>query len=325
MKTILVTGGNGFIGNNFVRYILEHTDMQVINIDKLTYAGVSPHPQTPRYKFHQLDICDEALLNILRLEKPDFIVNFAAETHVDRSIEFPDEFVQTNVMGTYNLLKCLKRYRETNEFKFVHISTDEVFGQLTHDSPAFTENTPYNPSSPYSATKASSDHLVRAFNHTYGLPAMITNCSNNYGSYQYPEKFIPVVILKAHLNKQIPIYGTGLNIRDWLYVTDHCAAIYQVLLNGEDGRSYNVGGNSERNNLEVVTEILRIMKKPQSLISFVEDRKGHDFRYAMDISRIKNELNWSPSFSFESGLEKTVTWYINNLDWVNSCVNLESF
>lgn len=322
---ILVTGGNGFIGSNFIRYILEHTDLDIVNVDILTYAGVAPHPQDKRYTFYQADIGYSEIVDILHKEQPDYIVNFAAETHVDRSIEFPDAFVETNIFGTYNLLRCLKVYHETKDFRFVHISTDEVFGSLSNDDPAFTEVTPYDPRSPYSSTKASSDHLVRAFHHTYGLPAIITNCSNNYGPYQFPEKFIPVVILKVYLNKQIPVYGTGLNVRDWLYVQDHCSAIYTVLINGKNGSSYNIGGNSERNNLDVAHHILKIMNKPSSLVSFVEDRKGHDFRYAMNITRINTELGWSPSVTFEMGLERTVKWYLNNLEWVTSCVDLESF
>ncbi len=322
---ILVTGGNGFIGSNFIRYVLDNTDLEVVNLDILTYAGVAPHPKDARYTFYQASIGYSEVIDILTKEKPHYIVNFAAETHVDRSIEFPDAFVETNVFGTYNLLRCLKTYHETNDFRFVHISTDEVFGSLSHDDPAFTEITPYDPRSPYSATKASSDHLVRAFQHTYGLPAIITNCSNNYGPYQYPEKFIPVVVLKAYLDKSIPVYGTGSNIRDWLYVEDHCRAIYKVLIEGKNGSSYNIGGNAERNNLDVAKQILQIMGKPESLVSFVEDRKGHDFRYAMDITRINTELGWSPSVNFTQGLEKTVNWYLNNLEWVTSCVDLESF
>lgn len=322
---ILVTGGNGFIGSNFVRYILENTDLDVVNIDKLTYAARAPHPQDTRYNFYQADIGYNEITDILIKEQPDYIVNFAAETHVDRSIEFPDTFVETNIFGTYNLLRCLKKYRETKDFRFIHVSTDEVFGQLTLSDEAFKETTPYAPNSPYSATKASSDHLVRAFHHTYGLPAIITNCSNNYGPHQFPEKFMPVIILRAYLNKTIPVYGNGMNIRDWLYVTDHCDAIYKVLLNGANGRSYNIGGNEERTNLDVVRSILDIMGKPDHTIDFVTDRKGHDFRYAMDITRINSELKWTPSVSFEVGLEKTVKWYLNNLDWVRSCVNLESF
>lgn len=322
---ILVTGGNGFIGSNFVHYILEHTELDIVNIDKLTYAARAPHPQNPRYTFYQADIGYEAIVDILLKEQPDYIVNFAAETHVDRSIEFPDTFVETNIFGTYNLLRCLKKYYEMKEFRFIHVSTDEVFGQLTLSDEPFKETTPYAPNSPYSATKASSDHLVRSFHHTYGLPAIITNCSNNYGPHQFPEKFMPVIILRAYMDKTIPVYGNGLNVRDWLYVTDHCDAIYNVLLNGKNGRSYNIGGNAERTNIDVVRSILNIMGKPDHTIEFVKDRKGHDFRYAMDITRINNELGWTPSVPFEVGLQQTVTWYLNNLDWVKTCVDLESF
>jgi len=321
----MVTGGNGFIGSNFIQYLLTSTDAEIVNVDLLTYAGVSPHPKSHRYTFYQMDIGYDEVYDILIKHQPDYIVNFAAETHVDRSIEFPDAFVQTNVFGTYNLLRCLSKYHETNNFKFIHVSTDEVFGALSLTDTPFTETTAYDPRSPYSATKASSDHLVRAFHHTYGLPAIVTNCSNNYGPKQFPEKFIPVVILKAHLNKNIPVYGTGKNIRDWLYVTDHCEALLQVMLKGAIGSSYNIGGKSEYDNLTVVNKILAIMQKSESLISFVEDRKGHDFRYAMDISKIENELWWSPKITFNMGLERTVEWYLNNLNWIKSCVNLESF
>lgn len=323
---VLVTGGCGFIGSNFVEYILNTTDWEVINVDLLTYAGVTPHPKSSRYTFYQADIAYPEMYDILVRHSPDYIVNFAAETHVDRSISFPDPFVQTNVFGTYKLLCSLIEYHKVkSDFKFIHISTDEVFGQLNISDEPFKETTPYSPNSPYSATKASSDHLVRAFHHTYRLPAIITNCSNNYGPHQFPEKFIPVVILRAYLDKTIPVYGNGLNIRDWLYVTDHCDAIYNVLVNGKNGRSYNIGGNAEHSNLDVVRSILNIMGKPDHTIDFVTDRKGHDFRYAMDITRINTELGWSPSVSFEVGLEKTVNWYLNNLDWVRLCVNLESF
>lgn len=322
---ILVTGGSGFIGSNFIEYILRNTDMEVINIDLLTYAGVSSHPKSSRYIFYQMDIGYEEVYDILVKHKPDYIINFAAETHVDRSISFPDSFVQTNVFGTYNLLRCLLRYHKEKDFRFIHVSTDEVYGSLSLTDAPFTETTPYNPRSPYSATKASSDHLVNSFHHTYGLPAIITNCSNNYGPRQFPEKFIPVVILKAYLNKQIPVYGTGTNIRDWLFVQDHCEALYQILLKGVTGESYNIGGECEKDNMSVVHTILSTMNKPDSLISFVEDRKGHDFRYAMDITKVKDNLWWSPKVSFNVGIEKTIEWYINNINWVTSCVNLESF
>lgn len=309
---ILVTGGNGFIGSNFIDYILQHTEWEVINLDVLTYAALSEHPKNSRYKFYKMDIGHEDVSMVLDTHQPDFIINFAAETHVDRSIEFPDVFVQTNVVGTYNLLRCLKRYKDKKKFKFIHVSTDEVFGSLNMDDPAFTELTPYNPRSPYSATKASSDHLVHAFYHTYGVPAIVTNCSNNYGPKQHSEKFIPTIISKVMRNESIPVYGTGLNVRDWLYVEDHCRALYKILLDGVNGSTYNIGGHSERTNLEVVRLILSIMNRDESLITFVEDRKGHDFRYAIDTNKIQKELGWSPFISFEDGIYKTVEWYTSN-------------
>jgi dTDP-glucose 4,6-dehydratase len=322
---IMVTGGAGFIGSNFVDYILQNTDMEVINIDLLTYAGVSSHPKSNRYTFYQMDVGYDEVYDILIKHEPDYIVHFAAETHVDRSIEFPDTFVETNVFGTYNLLRCLKKYMDHKQFRFIHVSTDEVFGSLNVGDPSFKETTPYNPRSPYSATKASSDHLVRAFHHTYGLPAMITNCSNNYGPRQFPEKFIPVAILRAHMNKEIPIYGTGKNIRDWLYVEDHCDALLQILRKGVDGESYNIGGETELSNNEIANRILLHLNKPLSLIKYVEDRKGHDFRYAMNTSHIRKTIGWQPKMDFNRGLGRTIRWYLDNLEWVTSCVNLESF
>jgi dTDP-glucose 4,6-dehydratase len=322
---ILVTGGSGFIGSNFIEYILQNTDMEVINIDLLTYAGVSSHPTSPRYTFYQMDIGYDEVYDVLIKHQPDYIINFAAETHVDRSIEFPDSFVETNIFGTYNLLRCLKKYMDKHPFKFIHVSTDEVFGSLNLGDPSFKETNPYDPRSPYSATKASSDHLVRAFHHTYGLPAIITNCSNNYGPRQFPEKFIPVAILRAYMNKEIPVYGNGKNIRDWLYVGDHCDALFQILRKGINGESYNIGGETELSNNEIANRILLHLGKPLSLVKYVEDRKGHDFRYSMNISHIKNTLRWQPQMDFNRGLGKTINWYINNLEWVTSCVNLESF
>lgn len=322
---ILVTGGNGFIGSNFIRHILHTTDMEVINVDLLTYAGVSPHPLSHRYISYKENIGSPMLYDILVRHQPDYVVNFAAETHVDRSIQFPDTFVDTNINGTYGLLRSLMRYKEQNDFRFVHISTDEVFGQLGLGDPAFTEKTPYTPNSPYSATKAASDHLVRAFHHTYGLPAIITNCSNNYGPFQYPEKFIPVAILRAYTDKDIPVYGNGKNIRDWLYVDDHCDAILEVLRRGTIGESYNIGGETELSNNEIANRILLHLGKPLSRVKYVEDRKGHDFRYAMNISHIKDTLGWRPKMDFNRGLSRTIRWYLDNLDWVKSCVNLESF
>jgi len=322
---VMVTGGAGFIGSNFVDYVLQNTDMEVINIDLLTYAGISSHPKSNRYTFYQMDVGYDEVYDILIKHEPEYIVHFAAETHVDRSIQFPDAFVETNVFGTYNLLRCLKKYMDHKQFRFIHVSTDEVFGSLNVGDPSFKETTPYNPRSPYSATKASSDHLVRAFHHTYGLPAMITNCSNNYGPRQFPEKFIPVAILRAHMNKEIPIYGTGKNIRDWLYVEDHCDALLQILRKGIDGESYNIGGEMELSNIEIANRILLHLSKPLSLIKYVEDRKGHDFRYAMNTSHIKKTIGWQPKMDFNRGLGRTIRWYLDNLEWVTQCVHLESF
>lgn len=322
---ILVTGGCGFIGSNFVEYVLGHTDIEVVNIDLLTYAGVSFHPTNKRYTFYQMDIGRPEVYDILIKHQPDYIVHFAAESHVDRSIQFPDAFVQSNIIGTYNLLKCLKKYGETKQFKFIHISTDEVFGSLDTSSLPFTEQSAYDPRSPYSATKASSDHLVSAFYHTYDVPAIITHCSNNYGPRQYPEKFIPVAILRAHMNKPIPIYGKGTNVRDWLYVTDHCSAILEILRRGVVGERYNIGGECQLSNIEVARRILLHLNKPLDLIEFVPDRKGHDFRYAMNVSHIYKSVKWQPTVDFNRGLGRTIRWYLDNLEWVTSCVNLESF
>jgi dTDP-glucose 4,6-dehydratase len=320
---ILVTGGSGFIGSNFVRHILRYTSMEVINIDAVTYAGAAPHPDSSRYTFYKENIASSKVYDILVRHMPDYIVNFAAETHVDRSIQFPDTFVDTNINGTYGLLKSLIKYMEQNTFRFIHISTDEVFGQLKLGDAPFKEATAYSPNSPYSATKASADHLVNAFHHTYGLPAIVTNCSNNYGPYQFPEKFIPVAILRAHMNKPIQIYGNGKNIRDWLYVEDHCEAIYRVMVRGLLGEKYNIGGETQLSNNEIANRILLHLGKPLSLVEYVEDRKGHDFRYAVNISHIKNELDWQPKMDFNRGLGRTIEWYLNNLNWVTSCVNLE--
>ncbi len=320
---ILVTGGCGFIGSNFIEYILDNSELEVINIDLLTYAGIPNHPKNSKYTFYQADIGSPGISAILERHRPDYIVNFAAETHVDRSIAFPDPFMETNIIGTYKLLCSLIEYQKTKpDFKFIHISTDEVFGQLTAGETAFTETSQYKPNSPYSATKASSDHLVRAFHHTYGLPAIITNCSNNYGPRQFPEKFIPVAIMNAYNNLPIPIYGTGTNIRDWLYVTDHCDAIYTVLRKGKIGETYNIGGETELTNNEVAYQILLHMNKPSSLVQFVEDRKGHDFRYGINISHIKNTLGWQPKTDFTTGLSRTIEWYLQNMEWVKQCVNL---
>lgn len=320
---ILVTGGCGFIGGAFIRYLLNSTDAEVINIDSLTYAGTSPAHYTGhenKYSFYKTSIGDEEIVSILERHTPDYVINFAAETHVDNSIKDPFRFVKTNILHTYNLIAMVQAYSERHRLtKFLHVSTDEVYGQLRLGEPSFTENTPYAPNSPYSATKASSDHLVRAFQHTYGLPAVITNCSNNYGPYQHPEKLIPTVIRHAIKNEKIPIYGSGLNIRDWLYVYDHCDALFRVLTMGKVGDRYNIGGKTEVTNLYVATSILNLMNKSLDLIEFVTDRKGHDFRYAIDTSYIEQQLNWYPSHKFEIGLEKTIEWYLNNQEWVESC------
>ncbi len=334
MKTILVTGGAGFIGSNLVRYLIQHTAYNVVNADKLTYSGnldsLRDIADDARYSFEQADICDAPIITAL-FEKyqPEFLMHLAAESHVDRSIDGPAEFLNTNIIGTFNLLETTRAYWQNLDrtrkeaFRFLHISTDEVFGSLG-SSGFFTEATSYKPNSPYSASKASSDHLVRAWYHTYGLPTVITNCSNNYGPYQFPEKLIPVVILKALKGESIPVYGKGANIRDWLYVEDHVTALLSVLEKGEIGQTYNVGGNAERTNLELVKIICNILNelKPndsigdyKELITFVTDRPGHDLRYAIDSSKIQNELGWKPAKTLEAGLRETVNWYLENKEW----------
>lgn len=308
---IFVTGGAGFIGANFIHYWLKnHPEDEVINYDVLTYAGKLENLATvadnPKYTFIKGDITDAELV-AKSLEGVDTIVHFAAESHVDRSITGPGAFVQTNITGTYTLLEAA---RQANIKRFHHISTDEVFGSLELDTPEkFSENTPYNPHSPYSASKAASDHLVRAYFHTYGLPITISNCSNNYGPYQFPEKFIPVLILNALEGKSLPIYGDGKNVRDWIHVEDHCRGIEAILEKGEIGETYCLGGNAERSNLQVVEMILEILDKPKSLMTFVTDRLGHDRRYAIDSSKAKEKLGWAPQHDFKSGLEATVKWY----------------
>jgi dTDP-glucose 4,6-dehydratase len=335
MKNILITGGAGFIGSNFVRYLLE-TDqgLNVITLDSLTYAGSLEnlrdlHPDA-NHRFIRGDICDFNLVsNILFENKIDTVVHFAAESHVDRSILGPAPFVQTNITGTFTLLEAARtvwnRTKGKTEFRFHHISTDEVFGSLSQDASAFTENTAYDPHSPYSASKAASDHLVRAYFHTYDLPVTITNCSNNYGPYQFPEKLIPLMILNALQEKPLPVYGDGKQVRDWLYVEDHCEAIYLVLRNGRLGETYNIGGGNQPNNIEVVNSICTILdelapapKPYASLIEYVPDRPGHDRRYAMDITKIRNELGWSPKYDLSSGLRKTIQWYLHDIDWVKA-------
>jgi dTDP-glucose 4,6-dehydratase len=336
---ILVTGGAGFIGSNFIRTILQtQPDVFIVNLDKLTYAGslenLKELPSLDRYEFIKGDICDQMLVeDILRGHKIDAVVHFAAESHVDRSILGPAAFVQTNIFGTFSLLEAVRKVwqgehkADANSVRFHHISTDEVFGSLKTGSPAFEETTSYSPNSPYAASKASSDHLVRAYWHTYGLPVTLTNCSNNYGPYQFPEKLVPLTILNALEGKPFPIYGDGKQIRDWLYVEDHCEAIWQVLQYGQTGESYNVGGNNQPTNLEIVDAICNILDelKPASpyrphavLKKFVTDRLGHDLRYAMDIKKIRQELGWQPNNTLQVGLLKTVRWYLENDNWVKA-------
>lgn len=330
---VLVTGGSGFIGSNLVRLLVEEKGESVINLDKLTYAGNAESlvdlEGNPNYTFEQVDLCDAAALAEMFSEhKPDVVMHLAAESHVDRSIDGPSEFIQTNIVGTYNLLQAALDYwrnlPEANGFRFLHVSTDEVFGSLAPDAPGFSETTPYDPHSPYSASKAASDHLARAWNDTYGLPVLVTNCSNNYGPYQFPEKLIPVVILKCLRGEPIPVYGKGKNVRDWLYVSDHAEALYTVLTKGRVGETYNIGGNNERQNIELVRTLCILMdkfapmdnaKSYAELISFVTDRPGHDMRYAIDSTKIREELGWEPKEDFESGFRKTVKWYLDNQGW----------
>ncbi|MEQ3511917.1 dTDP-glucose 4,6-dehydratase [Pseudoalteromonas sp. BZB3] len=342
---ILVTGGAGFIGSAVIRNIINNTNDEVINLDKLTYAGnldsVKDIEKNNRYTFEQVDICDRTELErVFNQYKPDAVMHLAAESHVDRSITGPAEFIQTNIVGTYTLLEVSRNYwlrleaGKKAEFRFHHISTDEVYGDLPHPSdvegtlPMFTETTAYDPSSPYSASKASSDHLVRAWRRTYGLPTIITNCSNNYGPYHFPEKLIPLVILNALDGKDLPIYGQGDQIRDWLYVEDHARALYKVVTEGAIGETYNIGGHNEKQNIQVVQTICEILDElvPKEnryveQITFVEDRPGHDRRYAIDARKIEKELNWVPQETFESGLKKTVQWYLENRIW---CENVQS-
>ena len=324
---LLVTGGAGFIGSNFVVSTLALTGEPIVTLDKMTYAGsamnLSRVEGDARHTFIRGDICDRDLVrSLLQKHKPRAIVHFAAESHVDRSIEGPAEFVQTNVVGTWSLLEEARTWCKDASFRFVHVSTDEVYGTLSADDPAFTEETPYAPNSPYAASKAASDHLVRAYFHTYGLPVLTTNCSNNYGPHQYPEKLIPLMIRNAVAGNPLPVYGDGRNVRDWLYVGDHCEAIRVVLEKGRAGETYNIGGESERANNDVVALLCQLLDKARprkggshaELISFVKDRPGHDRRYAMNITKIRRELGWQPKESFESGLAKTVDWYLANLE-----------
>ncbi|EJV9312402.1 dTDP-glucose 4,6-dehydratase [Vibrio vulnificus] len=334
---ILVTGGAGFIGSAVIRHIINHTQDSVVNLDKLTYAGnlesLSDVAESSRYVFEQVDICDRAELDrVFAQHKPDAVMHLAAESHVDRSIDGPAAFIETNIIGTYNLLEAARAYWLTLEesvkahFRFHHISTDEVYGDLEGTDDLFTETTSYAPSSPYSASKASSDHLVRAWQRTYGFPTLVTNCSNNYGPYHFPEKLIPLMILNALDGKPLPVYGDGMQIRDWLFVEDHARALYKVVTEGEIGETYNIGGHNEKANIEVVKTICDLLEelrpnKPagvesyESLITYVKDRPGHDVRYAIDATKIAQELNWTPEETFDSGIRKTVEWYLNNLQW----------
>lgn len=332
---ILITGGAGFIGSAVIRHIIQNTNNQVLNIDKLTYAGnlesLKEIDQHSNYEFKQIDICDtEQITAAIDVFQPHAIMHLAAESHVDRSIDGPAAFIQTNIVGTYTLLEAARKYwmgldaEAQQNFRFHHISTDEVYGDLEGTTDLFTETTSYAPSSPYSASKASSDHLVRAWHRTYGLPVIVTNCSNNYGPYHFPEKLIPLVILNALDAKPLPVYGNGQQIRDWLFVEDHARALYKVVTEGVVGETYNIGGHNEKQNIEVVKTICKILDelKPQasgqayeSLITFVKDRPGHDLRYAIDATKIHNELGWTPAETFETGIRKTVEWYLNNLDW----------
>lgn len=329
MKTILITGGSGFIGSNFIHYIFKNfDDMKVINLDKLTYAG-NPENQkkvenNENYSFVKGDICDQTLVdNLIKENQPDYIVNFAAESHVDRSIKEPNIFVETNVLGTANLLNSARQNLDMTKFKFLQVGTDEVYGTLPEDEPEikFTESTPLDPHSPYSASKASADLLVKSYYDTFGFPALITRCSNNYGPYQFPEKLIPLMIHNALTGKQLPVYGDGRNIRDWLYVEDHCDAISNVLMKGSLGGVYNIGGNNEIMNIDIVKMILDVLKKPHNMITYVKDRLGHDRRYAIDATKIKVELGWEPKYKFEDMLPATIKWYIDNNEWVKNVVS----
>lgn len=334
---VLVTGGAGFIGSAVIRHIIKNTQDEVLNIDKLTYAGnlesLKEVDQNERYQFLQTDICDRQALDLIFNDfQPDVVMHLAAESHVDRSITGSAAFIETNIIGTYQLLEAARQYwanhtkAKKQTFRFHHISTDEVYGDLEGTTDLFLETTSYSPSSPYSASKASSDHLVRAWNRTYGLPVILTNCSNNYGPYHFPEKLIPLVILNALDGKALPIYGKGNQIRDWLYVEDHARALYKVVTEADVGETYNIGGHNEQKNIDVVKSICILLEelapnKPEGvgryedLITYVQDRPGHDLRYAIDATKIKNDLGWVPSESFETGLRKTVEWYLNNQEW----------
>ena len=337
---ILITGGAGFIGSAVVRHVLENSDDSVVNLDKLTYAGnlesLEDVADNSRYFFEQVDICNKyEVARVFKEHMPDVVMHLAAESHVDRSIDSPSDFIETNIVGTYNMLEVARAYWtnldeiKKRTFRFHHISTDEVFGDLEGEDDLFTEETPYAPSSPYSASKAASDHLVRAWFRTYNFPAVITNCSNNYGPYQFPEKLVPLVILNALTGKDLPIYGAGDQVRDWLFVDDHAEALYKVVLEGALGETYNIGGHNEKKNIDVVNTICDILEdiipleegSYRDLITHVADRPGHDLRYAIDASKIARDLNWQPKDTFESGIKKTVLWYLDNQNWCNSVNN----
>lgn len=335
---IMVTGGAGFIGSAVVRYLLANTNAEIVNVDKLSYSGSRSTLEAiggdSRHTFEQLDICDgPRVLDLLQVQRPDAIIHLAAESHVDRSIDQPADFIQSNIVGTYQLLESSLAYWKTlgekgrSDFRFHHVSTDEVYGALGPEDAAFSETTPYAPNSPYAASKASSDHLVRAWHHTYGLPVVISNCSNNYGPFQFPEKLIPLCILKAISGAPIPIYGTGENVRDWLFVEDHAEALYRIVTRGRVGANYNVGGNCELSNLRLIRQICEVLDELRpddpvtphhELITFVPDRPGHDFRYAIEAEKIKCELGWLPATSFDTGIRTTVRWYLDNQSWCES-------
>ena len=341
--TLLITGGAGFIGSALIRHLIQNTDERVVNLDKLTYAGnlqsLAAVASNPRYTFEQADICDRAALDRIFAEhQPRAVMHLAAESHVDRSIDSAGEFIHTNIVGTFTLLEAARAYwgslndAQKAAFRFHHISTDEVYGDLHGTSDLFTDTTPYAPSSPYSASKASSDHLVRAWQRTYGLPTLITNCSNNYGPCHFPEKLIPHIILNALSGKPLPVYGDGSQIRDWLYVEDHARALYQVVTQGKVGETYNIGGHNEKTNLEVVRTVCALLEelapqkpagvaKYEDLITFVKDRPGHDARYAIDAAKIARDLGWQPQETFDSGIRKTVAWYLENRDWWQNVLN----
>ena len=342
-KTILITGGAGFIGSALIRHIITKNNHRVVSVDKLTYSGnlqsLESVESSERYIFEHADICDEKeLLRIFTDNQPDIVIHLAAESHVDRSIDGPREFIQTNIVGTFSLLEQSKKYWQSlrgdkkESFRFLHVSTDEVYGDLNETSGFFTEDTPYDPSSPYSASKASSDHLVRAWYRTYGLPVLITNCSNNYGPCQFPEKLIPHMILNALAGKNLPVYGDGKQIRDWLYVDDHVEALMDVAQNAKVGETYNIGGNNEIQNIDVVRKVCFILDELvpnklngtgsySELITYVKDRPGHDVRYAINAQKINEDLDWEPLDDFESGIQKTIEWYLNNIEWCDNILN----